>query len=297
MADKFQGMKVAVIVPCLNEEITVAQVVRESKRLLPQAAVYVIDNGSTDGTAEAARAAGATVIPSPLRGKGNALRHAFRIIDADFYVMTDGDGTYGLDEGKRLLEFAVANGYEMVTGSRLEQGEKDAFRPMHFFGNRLFTATVRALFRFPVHDLLTGLRVFSRRFVRETNLISRGFEIETELTIRAIAQDLSFCEVPIAYVNRPRGSKSKLNTFRDGFKILFTIVRLWKDFKPLPFYTLLGTALIAASFAIHSKNFFFQQMSALSFALGLYMDSRNRLERMQRKSSKREESVPSKKAA
>src|SRR6185437_12917372 len=132
-------MRVAVIVPCLNEEITVAQVVRESKRHLPQAAVYVIDNGSSDGTAETARAAGATVIPSPLRGKGNALRHAFRIIDADFYIMTDGDGTYGLDEGKRLLEFAVANGYEMVTGSRLEQGKKDAFRPMHFFGNRLFT--------------------------------------------------------------------------------------------------------------------------------------------------------------
>ena len=233
-------MKVAVLIPCFNEEASVAQVVTESRRFLPNAEIWVIDNASTDRTAELASSVGAKVLLSPLAGKGNAIRHGFRVIDADYYVMVDGDGTYPMREAPKLLELARTQNFEMVTGSRLQRARREAFRPFHFFGNRFFTGLVVLSFGFPVRDLLTGLRVFSRRYRNEVQLTSRGFELETEMTVRAIAQNMAFCEKDISYVERVSGSSSKLRTFKDGFKIFMTIASLLAFFRPRFFFGSLG---------------------------------------------------------
>lgn len=274
-------MRIAVIVPCLNEEVTVAHVVEECRRHLPEARVYVLDNGSRDATAARARAAGAEVIHSPLRGKGHVLRHAFRVIDADYFVMIDGDGTYPVSEAARLIRIAHDLNYEMVMGARLKTSRPEAFRRLHLFGNHLFTTLVRSLFGYPVQDLLTGFRVFSRRFTEEVAVVSSGFEIETELTIRAIAQNLAFCEVEIPYVERPRGSHSKLRTFRDGWRILWTIARALKAFRPL--YVFLPLAAISLGLAALTPPLLAQALStfaALVAAMGVYFDSRLSLERL-----------------
>lgn len=273
-------MKIAVVIPCLNEEATVGKVVADSKKYLPQAAVYVLDNGSTDKTSELAKREGAQVIHSPLRGKGHVLRHAMRLIDADYFVMVDGDGTYPMSEAPRLITLAHDFNYEMVMGSRLQMGKAEAFRPLHFLGNIGFTTLVRVLFGFPVNDLLTGFRVFSRRFVDEVRFISSGFEIETELTIRAVAQNLAFCEVPIPYCERPAGSRSKLRTFRDGWIILRTIFRLLRGFRPLLFYTpLSGLFLLSAYFAPTPLFTALSLASALTLVLGLYLATQLDVER------------------
>lgn len=241
-------MKIAIIIPCLNESAAIGRVVKDCRAHLPRANVYVLDNGSEDDTGEIAHQAGAQVIHSPQRGKGNVLRHAFRIIDADYFIMIDGDGTYPVAEAPRLLALAAECNYEMVMGSRLQLGKPEAFRPLHYMGNRMLTGLVRGLFGFPVQDLLTGFRIFSRRFAQEVHLISSGFEIETELTIRAMAQNLAFVEVPIAYGERTEGGKSKLRTFRDGWRILLTIVRFMAYFRPLAFFSILaGLTLLLAS--------------------------------------------------
>lgn len=263
-------MKIAVVIPCLNEELTVGRVVADCRRELPSAEIVVFDNGSVDETSARAAAAGARVIPSPLRGKGNVLRHAFRVLDADYFVMIDGDGTYPAHEMRRLVDLARARGYEMVSGARLDDARREAFRPLHYVGNRVFTFAVRALFGFPVRDLLTGFRVFSRRFAREVTLLSRGFEVETEITVRAIAQDMAFVEVPIPYVERPVGSRSKLRTFRDGWRILVTMIWLLKDFRPLAFYVPL--AVSTAPFSLVGACVF--------VALGLHADSSLRAQRL-----------------
>lgn len=215
------------VIPCLNESRTIADVVRRCREALPAAAVYVFDNASVDDTAEVARAAGATVIRSPLKGKGHALRHAFRILHSDYYIMVDGDGTYPVEETPRLLKQAEEFNYEMVVGARLQTARPEAFRPMHFFGNRLFTGMTRVLFAHPVRDLLSGFRIFSRRFINEVHLISEGFDVETEITLRAIVQGMPFAEIPIEYIQRPPCSSSKLRTFRDGFKILKMIAKIF----------------------------------------------------------------------
>lgn len=276
-------MKVAVIIPCLNEELTVAKVVTEARRYLPEAQIYVLDNGSVDQTANLARASGAEVIHSPLKGKGNVLRHAFRVITADYYVMIDGDGTYPMDQAQKLISLAQDFNYEMVMGARLQLGKPEAFRPLHYLGNRLFTLSVRLLFGFPVQDLLTGFRVFSSRFTDEINLISTGFEVETELTIRAMAQDMAFYEIPIPYQERPAGSHSKLRTFRDGWKISLTILRFLRDFRPLAYFSGLAAIGLALSFCFGPplQNLLLQTC-ALIFSLGVYFDttlSRQRLNR------------------
>lgn len=224
---KYLKVRYAFVIPCLNESRTIADVVRRCREALPAAAVFVFDNASVDDTAEVARTAGATVIRSPLKGKGHALRHAFQALDADYYIMVDGDGTYPVEETPRLLKQAEEFNYEMVVGARLQNARPEAFRPMHFFGNRLFTGVTRVLFSYPVQDLLSGFRVFSRRFVDEVCLVSEGFEVETEITLRAIVQGMSFAEIPIEYVQRPPCSSSKLRTFRDGFKILKMIAKIF----------------------------------------------------------------------
>jgi glycosyltransferase involved in cell wall biosynthesis len=272
-------MKVAVIVPCLNEELTIGRVVEDCRRHLPEAEVYVLDNGSTDDTSEQARLRGAQVIHSPLRGKGNVLRHAFRVIDADYYVMIDGDGTYPVHEARQLIDLAAKLNYEMVCGARLDNARPEAFRPLHYLGNRMFTNMVHVLFGFPVQDLLTGFRVFSKRFAKEVPLLSRGFEIETELSVRAMAQDMAFAEVPIPYVERPMGSHSKLRTFRDGWRILLTILRLWKDFYPLRFFSTTAALILIASYRWPNL----QQLGYLLIAIGLMLDSQLRWRKLAQK--------------
>ena len=224
-------MKVAVIIPCLNEQAAILKVVKDCRHYLPKAEIYVLDNASEDDTAEVARQAGAHVIHSPLRGKGHVVRHAFRVLDADYFLLIDGDGTYPVAHAPRLLEIARTYNYEMVMGARLKNANPEAFRPLHFLGNKILTGLVRRLFAFPVEDLLTGYRVFSRRFARQVRLTSKGFEIETELTIRALAQNMAFCEVAIPYSERHSGGHSKLRTFRDGALIIAAIFRLFIFFK------------------------------------------------------------------
>lgn len=277
-------MKIAIIIPCLNEGASISQVVRDCKHHMPQAEVYVLDNGSEDNTSEVAEAAGARVIHSPLRGKGNVIRHAFRVIDADYFIMIDGDGTYPMSEAPRLLKIAQEFNYEMVCGSRLNKGKPQAFRRFHLFGNRLFTGLVQFLFNSPVRDLLTGYRVFSRRFAEEMSLLSQGFEIETELTIRSVAQALPFCEIDIEYAERVQGTKSKLRTFRDGFRILLTITRFTHYYHPFRFYTAMTFLSLGAWwFAPLSIKPVLQNLPAFLYVLGLYLNSNLNLKRMHRK--------------
>lgn len=274
-------MKIAVIIPCLNEEATIAQVVKDCYHHLPEATVYVFDNGSEDASVISAKKAGARVISSLPRGKGQVLRHAFRVVDADYVVMIDGDGTYPMSEARRLIQVATDNRYEMVMGSRLELGLPKAFRPMHYTGNRLFSALVKFLFNYPVQDLLTGFRVFSGDFIKNMHLVSRGFEVETELTLRAIGQNLAFVEVAIPYIERAQGSRSKLRTFRDGWIILGMVFHLWQHFRPLRFYSLLSalffvTALLAPTTVSSAAAF----ASALFLALGFSLNQRMDAQRM-----------------
>ncbi|MGZ3723228.1 MAG: glycosyltransferase [Bdellovibrionales bacterium] len=271
-------MKIAVIIPCLNEEATIALVVRDCAKYLPDADVYVFDNGSDDQTTKVAEKAGARVIYSPLRGKGNAIRHAFRVVDADYIMMIDGDGTYPVREAPRLIKMASENQYAMVMGSRLQLGLPQAFRPMHYSGNRLFSGLVSFLFGFPIQDLLTGQRVFSRHFVKNMQLVSRGFEVETELTIRALMQNLPMIEVSIPYVERPEGSKSKLRTFRDGFIILKTVGRLWKHFRPLRFYSLMACGFFALNWLFASSACAFA--AAAFWCMGFFLEARLESQRL-----------------
>jgi glycosyltransferase involved in cell wall biosynthesis len=222
-------MRAVVFIPCLNEEATIARVVTDCSRDLPNVEILVFDNGSTDRTAEIAIKAGAKVIASPKRGKGNVVRHAFEVINADFIVMIDGDGTYPTNQIPRLIQLANEQGYGMVMGSRLQLGKSQAFRPLHYTGNHFFSGLVSLLFLTRVHDLMTGLRVFSRDFVRSMHFVSHEFEVETELTIRSLLQKMPMVEVAIPYAERPRGSRSKLRTFHDGFKILKMV--LWLRFR------------------------------------------------------------------
>lgn len=229
-------MKCAILIPCLNEQATISQVVRDCRRLMPEADVWVLDNASTDLTAQKAKLAGARVLASPLAGKGNAMAHGFRVIEADYYIMVDGDGTYPVEAMSQLLHVAIAQNFEMVCGSRLERGRAEAFRPLHYIGNHTLTRFVSLTFGYPVRDLLTGMRVFSRRYRDEVQIAARGFELEAEMTVRAIAQNMAFCEVDIPYVERTTGSESKLRTFRDGFLILVHILDLLSFFRPRLFF-------------------------------------------------------------
>jgi glycosyltransferase involved in cell wall biosynthesis len=221
---------VAVFIPCLNEEATVARVVGACLTHLPAARVYVFDNCSTDRTAALAAEAGATVVPSPAPGKGHVVRHAFESLPGEYLLMVDGDGTYPIEDAPRLIALARQERIDMVCGARLALGTARAFRPLHFAGNVGFTTLVRALFGRGVGDVLTGYRVFSRNFVERIQPTSAGFEIETELTVRALALGLTLREISVPYAARPEGSASKLRTFRDGARITRVIWDLWREY-------------------------------------------------------------------
>src|SRR5437763_1666087 len=228
--------EVAVLIPCYNEGPTVAQVVAQFRAELPRARVYVFDNNSTDRTAEEARSAGALVFTERRQGKGFVVQSMFRRVDADFYVMVDGDGTYPSDAVRRLLAPVVEGEADMVIGSRLHAESRSQFRQINRLGNRLVRAALNLIFRVRLTDILSGYRAFNRKFVRGVPLFGGGFEIETELTIKAVERGFRVVEIPVDLSHRPAGSHSKIQFMRDGFLILNTTLALFRDYKPLTFF-------------------------------------------------------------
>jgi glycosyl transferase family 2 len=241
-----RGHSIAVLVPCHNEATTIRGVVRDFHAALPTATIYVYDNNSTDGTAAMARATGTVVRHETLQGKGNVVRRMFADIEADIYVLVDGDGTYDAASAPLLVEALLEHGHDMVNGARRSLGA-DAFRLGHGFGNVTLTAIVGTIFGRRIDDLLSGYRVFTRRFVKSFPAISTGFEIETELTVHALELRMSVGEQPTPYRARPENSTSKLHTLRDGWRILKMIVYLLRTERPLAFFGLLSLVLAAAS--------------------------------------------------
>jgi glycosyltransferase involved in cell wall biosynthesis len=245
------SMQIAVLVPCFNEEAAVATVVSSFRKALPSAQVYVYDNNSKDRTAEVARAAGAEVRNERRQGKGHVVRRMFADIDADVYVLVDGDATYDAPSAPGMIERLVNDHLDMVVGSRVDQ-DQAAYRRGHRTGNWLLTSFLSTVFGQAFTDILSGYRVFSRRFVKSFPVLSDGFEIETELTVHALELAMPVTEVETPYFARPEGSVSKLNTWRDGFRILGTILKLYRSEKPLRFFTIIGLflALVAIGLAI-----------------------------------------------
>jgi glycosyltransferase involved in cell wall biosynthesis len=245
-------MKVAVIIPCFNEERTVGKVVNDFRRELPDAAIYVGDNNSTDGTARIAEQAGATVIPVYRQGKGAVARALFREVDADFYVMVDGDDTYPAESVHKLLEPVRAGRADMAVGDRLVGGSyrRQNRRRFHSFGNALVTRSINLLFRCRLHDIMSGYRVCSRWFVRNLTIPSDGFELETGMTLHALEKRFTVAEIPVEYRDRPPDSFSKLRTFGDGFRVLREILWVYKDAKPLVFFTAMSALFLAVALAI-----------------------------------------------
>lgn len=238
----FNGTKVAVLIPCYNEALTITQVVSDFKKYLPEADIYVYDNNSTDGTFEVASKLGVHVKKEPLQGKGAVVRRMFRDINADFYLMVDGDCTYDAAISKDMLNSAIENNLDLVNAIRIENSDK-AYRSGHRLGNKVLTGTVRKIFGNRVQDMLSGYKVFSKRFVKSFPISEVGFGIETELTIHALELEMPVGHVEGNYGGRPEGSESKLNTYRDGFKILSLIFRLFKHERPFTFFSIITIIL------------------------------------------------------
>jgi len=242
-------LSIAVLVPCFNEAAAIDKVVRDFQAALPLATVYVYDNNSTDDTAAVATAAGAQVRREPRKGKGNVVRRMFQDIEADIYVMVDGDDTYDAAAAPMLVDRLVEQNLDMVVGKRIETHQA-AYRAGHRLGNRVLTGLVRWLFDAKIEDMLSGYRVFSRRFVKSFPSFSREFEIETELTVHAMQMRMPVAELDTSYKERPPGSTSKLRTFRDGWRILLTITNLMRNERPLLFFSLIGLATFTVAFAL-----------------------------------------------
>jgi glycosyltransferase involved in cell wall biosynthesis len=242
-------LRVAVLIPCYNEQAAIAKVVADFRAALPLARVYVYDNNSTDGTVAAARAAGAVVRSETLQGKGHVVRRMFADIDADAFVLVDGDDTYDAAAAPAMLRLMLDQQLDMVTGTRQTE-EAEAYRRGHRLGNAMLTGLVRQIFGNRVSDMLSGYRVFSRRFVKSFPALAAGFETETEFTVHALELNMPIGEVVTAYRGRPAGSASKLRTYADGARILRTIVVLVKEERPLQFFMLTGLALLLAGFAL-----------------------------------------------
>jgi hypothetical protein len=243
------GQRIAVLVPCFNEQASIAKVVADFRAALPEAAVYVYDNNSTDCTAEIARAAGALVRRELHQGKGNVVRRMFSDVDADVYVLVDGDATYDASSARTMVARLLQERLDMVVAARVDQDE-NAYRLGHRTGNRALTAFFASVFNARFTDILSGFRVFSRRFVKSFPVLSRGFEIETELAVHALELELPVAEISTPYYARPKGSVSKLNTWRDGLRILSTIVGLYRSERPLAFFSGIGIVLAVVSIAL-----------------------------------------------
>jgi glycosyltransferase involved in cell wall biosynthesis len=285
------GQRVAVLVPCFNEEATIAKVVADFRAALPEAAIYVYDNNSADGTVDVARAAGALVRRETHQGKGNVVRRMFADVDADVYVLVDGDATYDAASARTMIARLVEERLDMVVGARVDQHEA-AYRLGHRTGNRLLTRFFALAFHASFSDILSGYRVFSRRFVKSFPVLSRGFEIETEFSVHALELELAVAEMPTPYYARPEGSTSKLSTWRDGWRILLTIVGLYRSERPLAFFSGLGVvlAIVSVGLAIPIFVTYFEQgivpriptailstglmlLASLSIVAGLVLDT------------------------
>ena len=240
--------KITVLIPCYNEEKTVEKVVRDFKAVLPEAVIYVYDNNSSDRTVELAEKAGAVVRHEYMQGKGNVIRRMFREIDAEVYVMTDGDDTYPAEFAREMVDKVLEHQADMVVGDRLSSTYfTENKRPFHNFGNSLVRGTINRLFRTEIKDIMTGYRAFSYQFVKTFPVLSKGFEIETEMTIHAADKNMQVDNVIIEYRDRPEGSESKLNTYSDGAKVLMSIAKLYRNYKPMNFFGLLALVLAVMS--------------------------------------------------
>lgn len=300
--DAILGDNVAVIIPCYNESVTVAKVVDDFKRALPHASIFVYDNNSTDQTGDIAREHGAIVRLEPRQGKGNVVRQMMRDIDADYYLMVDGDDTYPAEAAPALLKPLIENRADMVVGDRLSNGSygKENDRAFHGFGNNLVRFLIKLIYGFDFHDVMTGYRAYSKLFAKTMPVLSPGFEIETELSIHAVDKGWRIVEVPVDYRDRPEGSESKLSTFSDGWKVLRMILSLFKDYRPLAlfgwvglFFVILGLVFgipVVAEFAstglvprlpsaILAVAFVF--VGLLSFASGFILDTEVKSSRQQ----------------
>ena len=242
--------KIAVLIPCYNEAKTIKKVVEDYKKALPNADIYVYDNNSTDHTDEIAKKAGAIVRYEYRQGKGNVIRSMFKDIDADCYLMIDGDDTYPASNAKEMCDLILDKKADMVIGDRLSSTYfTENKRPFHNFGNRLVRGLINFLFESDVRDIMTGYRAFSYEFVKTFPVLSKGFEIETEMTIHALDKNFLLKEVKVGYRDRPAGSVSKLNTYRDGFRVLKTIGRLFKEYKPTVFFSIISLLFLIISLA------------------------------------------------
>jgi glycosyltransferase involved in cell wall biosynthesis len=260
--------RIAVLIPCYNESKTVAKVVSDYKKALPEADIYVYDNNSTDGTGDIAKKAGAIVKVERRQGKGNVVRSMFRDIEADCYLMIDGDGTYPADSAREMCNMVLDDGVDMVVGDRLSSTYfKENKRPFHNVGNRLVRLLINMIFRSHVKDIMTGYRAFSRDFVKTYPVLSKGFEIETEMTIHALDKNFYIKEIPVNYRDREEGSESKLNTVSDGVKVIFTIARLFEEHKPMLFFGILSLlfAIISIILAVPVFIEFFETGVVLRF--------------------------------
>ena len=243
--------KIAVLIPCYNESKTIAKVVGDFKKQLPEADIYVYDNNSTDNTADIARQAGAIVRYEQRQGKGNVVRRMLADIEADCYLLVDGDDTYPSDNAKEMCDIVLNEHYDMVIGDRLSSTYfQENKRPFHDYGNRFVRYAINQIFHSDIKDIMTGYRALSRHLVMSVPLLSEGFEIETELTINVLDNQLRIKQIPVEYRDRPIGSTSKLSTFKDGIKIIATIFRLFRDYKPLVFFSWISSILILASLLI-----------------------------------------------
>ena len=245
--------KIAVLIPCYNESQTVEKVVTDFKNILPEATIYVYDNNSTDNTAELAEKVGAIVRHEYQQGKGNVIRRMFREVDAECYIMTDGDDTYPAEFAREMADKVLQRNVDMVIGDRLSSTYfEENKRPFHNIGNSIVRRSINFLFKSEIKDIMTGYRAFSYQFVKSFPILSKGFEIETEMSIHAIDKIMSIDNVIIEYRDRPEGSESKLNTYSDGIKVLFTIFRLYRNYKPIQFFSIIALLLtiIAAIFFI-----------------------------------------------
>lgn len=230
-------MKIAVLIPCYNESLTIAKVVADYRAALPEAEIFVYDNNSSDGTDRIAREAGATVRYERRQGKGNVIRTMFREIDADVYLMIDGDDTYPAENAREMVRLVQEDKVDMVVGDRLSSTYfTENKRPFHNAGNRLVRSLVNRIFRGNIKDLMTGYRAFSYQFVKSFPVLSKGFEIETEMSIHALDKNLSVTSIPVGYRDRPADSFSKLNTYTDGLRVLRTVARLYKEYRPMSFF-------------------------------------------------------------
>ena len=240
--------KIAVLVPCYNESATIEKVIQDFKSALPDAVIYVYDNNSSDGTAEIAEKAGAVVRHEYAQGKGNVIRRMFREIDAEVYIMADGDDTYPASAAPAMIEPVLERHVDMVIGDRLSSTYfTENKRPFHNFGNSLVRGTINRLFHTEIKDIMTGYRAFSYQFVKTFPVLSKGFEIETEMTIHAADKNMQVDNVIIEYRDRPEGSESKLNTYSDGAKVLMSIAKLYRNYKPMNFFGLLALVLAVMS--------------------------------------------------